>query len=98
MSLARIHKLLQYPSGSVAVAFAYGRSRANHKAMRNFKLIATSVLAILVAILVCPEQGTGSNAPAICNSRYASRHSAFHRLRGRIRAWSPSHYVAEDNE
>jgi hypothetical protein len=25
MTLARIHKLLQYPSGSVAVAFAYGK-------------------------------------------------------------------------
>jgi hypothetical protein len=42
------------------------------------------------------RQGTGRNAPAVCNSRHASRHSAFHRLRGRIRAWSPSHYVAED--
>jgi hypothetical protein len=62
--------------------------------MRNFKLIATSVLAILVAILVV--QGTGRNAPTICNSRHASRDSAFHGLRGRIRAWSPSHYVAED--
>jgi hypothetical protein len=45
-----------------------------------------------------PEQGARSNASAICYGRYASRHLAFHRLCGRIRSWSPSHYVAEDQE
>jgi uncharacterized integral membrane protein len=66
--------------------------------MRNFKLITASVLAILVAIVVV--QNREPVATHLLFATVVMPHAilAFHRLRGRIRTWSPSHYVAEDKE
>jgi hypothetical protein len=42
-----------------------------------------------------PEPGAGSNALALCHDRHASRSSAFHHSRRRVRPWSSSHIVTK---
>jgi hypothetical protein len=63
--------------------------------MGDLKLITASILAILVAVSRLPNHGASRNASTICNRRNAPRRFDFHLRRGGIRAWGPSHYVAE---
>lgn len=63
--------------------------------MRNLKLITASILAILVAIIVVQNRGTGSNARTLCYRRHASCHSAVYHHSRRVRPWSPSHTLAK---
>jgi hypothetical protein len=42
-----------------------------------------------------PKYGAGRNAPTVCNRHNAPRRFDFHFRRGWIRAWGPSHHVAE---
>jgi len=58
--------------------------------MRNLKMIVASILAILVAIIVIQNREPVTNPFALSYGRHASRSSAFHHCRRRIRPWSSS--------